>query len=666
MNPLTIIAVSHDYTKNGFALFRSFNGGNTFTGSILPVTTSFDVLSDPIIDFGLNNISLISGIAVKNATNEASIIVFRSVDGGQNYANSIIVSTETGNGIFDDKEYLAIDKSPTSPFVGNAYISYTRFTGNFTNSQILLQRSVNGGLNWLPPVPITPVLPGLPFVQGSNVQVGPNGGVYVAWTEGDFNNALFKIRRSDDGGITFGPTITVSNIVEVPSPLNAKVPQWGFRVPTFAFLAVDTSGCFGSAEFARVYAAWQDFRSGNAHILLSFSDDGGANWSAPIRVDNSPEGSQNFFPFVTASPCSGTVNVIYYTNRESTTLLDVFGAKSLDGGLSFTSNSRITDVSFNPNADPSFGEPCQFIGDYIFAAISPPNASEPEKLISVWTDTLSGSQDIFANIDDQTRTPIISCPANITQNNAPGQCGAVVVFPPPSVNNICPGATVACTPASGSFFPVGTTTVTCMATDPCGGSAQCSFTVTVKDIEPPTIACPANITQVNDPSKCGAIVHYPAPVISDNCPGVTAVCSPASGSFFPVGTTTVTCTATDTAGNTAICSFTVTVKDIEPPTITCSANITQANDPGESGAIVHYPAPVVSDNCPGVTAVCSPASGSFFPVGTTMVTCTATDATGNTATCSFTVTVTNEAPPPLIPCPANIINCRLYPNICCQ
>jgi hypothetical protein len=79
-----------------------------------------------------------------------------------------------------------------------------------------------------------------------------------------------------------------------------------------------------------------------------------------------------------------------------------------------------------------------------------------------------------------------------------------------------------------------------------------------------------------------------------------------------------------------------------PPTITCPPDITIEIAPGQGGVIINYPEPDVSDNCPGVTAVCSPPSGSFFPVGTTTVTCTATDDTGNTATCSFTITVVEQ------------------------
>jgi hypothetical protein len=105
----------------------------------------------------------------------------------------------------------------------------------------------------------------------------------------------------------------------------------------------------------------------------------------------------------------------------------------------------------------------------------------------------------------------------------------------------------------------------------------------------------------------------------------------------------VTGTATDAAGNTATCSFTVTVVDTQPPTLgTCPTAITAAAPgAGASCVTVTFATPTASDNCPGVTVACSPASGTCFPLGTTTVTCTATDAAGNTASCSFTVTTFN-------------------------
>lgn len=152
-----------------------------------------------------------------------------------------------------------------------------------------------------------------------------------------------------------------------------------------------------------------------------------------------------------------------------------------------------------------------------------------------------------------------------------------------------------------------------------------------------TIICPANITKANDPNQCGAVVTYPDPIASQVCG--TATCSPPSTSFFPVGTTTVNCSTS--AGSS--CTFTVTVNDTQPPTISASGVIV-----GIGGGFlcprVHFGV-TASDNCPGVTKTCSPASGSCFPIGTTTVTCTATDSSGNTATTSFTVKIPDPNDP---------------------
>jgi hypothetical protein len=98
-----------------------------------------------------------------------------------------------------------------------------------------------------------------------------------------------------------------------------------------------------------------------------------------------------------------------------------------------------------------------------------------------------------------------------------------------------------------------------------GTGPSCSFTVTVNDTQPPTITCPANVAAVAAPT-CPAsnttTITYPPPTASDNCPGVTVACVPPSGTVFPTGTTTVTCTATDASGNTATCSFTVNVFNV--------------------------------------------------------------------------------------------------------
>jgi hypothetical protein len=197
--------------------------------------------------------------------------------------------------------------------------------------------------------------------------------------------------------------------------------------------------------------------------------------------------------------------------------------------------------------------------------------------------------------------------------------------------------------ADGMFsfnVPAGQTFVVVVNENDPGGAVGCAYSLTITGITCPpctSITCPSNITVSNDSNQCGAVVTYPIPTPSGDCGLI--MCNPATGSFFPVGTTTVSCTTTAGPG----CSFTITVVDTQPPTITCPSNVTavtnQTTCQSSSCQTVNFPAPTASDNCPGVTLVCDPQSGSCLAVGTTTVTCTATDASGNTATCSFTVTV---------------------------
>lgn len=148
-----------------------------------------------------------------------------------------------------------------------------------------------------------------------------------------------------------------------------------------------------------------------------------------------------------------------------------------------------------------------------------------------------------------------------------------------------------------------------------------------------SIACSPNITTSNGSNLCSAVVNYSAPIPIFVPPGDcgTITCGPASGSAFPLGTTAVTCSA----GTGDSCTFDVTVFDTQPPQITVPEDLTiVGTDPGVP-LVVTYMAPIASDNCPGVTTLCDPPAGAEFPIGDSTVTCTATDASGNTATGSF-------------------------------
>jgi hypothetical protein len=142
----------------------------------------------------------------------------------------------------------------------------------------------------------------------------------------------------------------------------------------------------------------------------------------------------------------------------------------------------------------------------------------------------------------------------------------VVEFTTPAATDAVDGdVPTTCNPVSGSTFPLGTTTVTCTATDTAGNTASSTFPVTVMDTTAPVVAAHEDVSVTAAPGAPDAVVTYTAPDATDLVDGtVTVSCAPTSGSAFPVGTTTVVCTAVDRAGNTGSGSFSVTVNQGAP------------------------------------------------------------------------------------------------------
>lgn len=190
-----------------------------------------------------------------------------------------------------------------------------------------------------------------------------------------------------------------------------------------------------------------------------------------------------------------------------------------------------------------------------------------------------------------------------------------------------------------------------VANDAAGNDNTASNAATVQYLtatEPISLSVPADIVRNNDPGQPGAIVTYPAATSSGGIPPVLVACNQESGAFYPIGTTTVTCTATDSAGDngqtllpeaTASASFTIQIIDAEPPSIADLPDLIRQISTS-APVIVTFGLPAATDNS-GVppTVGCAPASGSMFVVGVATVTCTATDGAGLTASSSFTVTV---------------------------
>jgi HYR domain/WD40-like Beta Propeller Repeat len=164
--------------------------------------------------------------------------------------------------------------------------------------------------------------------------------------------------------------------------------------------------------------------------------------------------------------------------------------------------------------------------------------------------------------------------------------------------------------------------------------------ITPDTTPPQLINLPADITE-EATGPAGAQVSWQAPTATDENPTHPIVsCSPASGSTFAIGTTTVNCSATDAANNTANGSFTVKVQDTTGPNITNVPSDITTDATSSAGATVNFTKPTATDAVDGDRTVsCSPASGSLFPIGTTQVNCSAADVAGNQASGSFQVKV---------------------------
>jgi autotransporter-associated beta strand protein len=198
---------------------------------------------------------------------------------------------------------------------------------------------------------------------------------------------------------------------------------------------------------------------------------------------------------------------------------------------------------------------------------------------------------------------------------------------------------------------VGGDSFTYTVADGRGGLATGTISITVLDTTPPVITVPSNITaEASGPA--GAAVNFTTSAIDQVNGAIATSSNPATGSVFPLGTTMVTTTASDAAGNVANQNFTVTIVDTTAPAITVPADIT-VEATSSSGAVANFTTSATDAVSGSVTTSNNPDSGSVFPLGTTIVTTTASDGLGNLANRTFTVTVVDTTAP-VITVPSNM------------
>jgi hypothetical protein len=262
---------------------------------------------------------------------------------------------------------------------------------------------------------------------------------------------------------------------------------------------------------------------------------------------------------------------------------------------------------------------------------------------------MSASGSFAVTVVDTTGPTLTGLPAsqNVTTNDP---AGTTLTYSAPSATDVADAApTVACLPASGSHIGPGTTIVTCTATDASGNSAQGWFSADVFVNLPPTLTLPtlADVGTVEGNrigGWGGPWLGLGATDVEDD-PDPTAACEPVPDTVLALGTTTVTCSVTDNGGLTTTAAFSLTVVDTTPPAMLSFPEDVSLTTGDPTGITVGYWTPSAMDVVDSNPAVaCLPLSGSNFDVGTTPVTCTATDASGNPVSQSFNVTVVYVAP----------------------
>ncbi len=357
-------------------------------------------------DYGENWTGSIQGAGGGNSGDPAALI---GLDGRHyigfihsNYGQGVSYSTDGYNwtsvlagandGYMNDKNHLWLDNSPISPYEGNVYDAWTDFSGG-NDSRIEFVRSIDGGLTYSSPINVSSASNGY-LHQGVNINSGPNGEVYVIWTIYDnssLNEDAIGFAKSLNGGVSFSPAV---RIIDNTYGIRSAGVSKNQRVNSFPSMAVDISG--GSYD-GTIYVVWTNIgvpgtnTGTNRSIYLIKSEDQGATWSTPIRVNQGPNtnGKEAYFPWITCDPESGVLSVIFYDDRDVTsTQAEAWVANSYDGGETWE-DFRVSDVAFTPSPIPGLAG--GYMGDYL--GIS----ARGGMVYPVWCDNRNGYVQTFVS-----------------------------------------------------------------------------------------------------------------------------------------------------------------------------------------------------------------------------------------------------------------------------
>ncbi|MBX7044700.1 MAG: T9SS type A sorting domain-containing protein [Ignavibacteria bacterium] len=359
----------------GQGYYFTTNGGTTWLGGDL-LPNSVAISSDPAVVFNR------TGTLFFNYFDNI-MVTDRSSNGGSNWQGRVTVPT---SGSFD-KNHMAIDDNPTSPYYGRIYVVWTQFV---SPNPTVLSYSTNGGATYSAQQQIgSPIASH--YEQGCNIQVGPDGTVYCIWAcpnTGSGNvEDLIGFTKSTNGGVTWSAPTTPLTI----KGIRGNILTTNIRVNSFPSMAVDRSG---GPRNGYIYVTWTQRNlapaGSDADICFAYSSNGGVTWSAQSRVNNDAlnNGKNQFFPWMTLDQSNGRLAIVFYDQRDcaNNDSVNTYIAVSNNGGGNWD-NIRVSDRAQRPA--PLSGYASGYYGDYIAIA------SHNNVIWPFWMDNRSGPAQIY-------------------------------------------------------------------------------------------------------------------------------------------------------------------------------------------------------------------------------------------------------------------------------
>lgn len=345
------------YVNQGY--YVTTNGGQTWYGSdSLPHIPSGYYRSDPVVAF--DHLGNMYFNTLEYSSTEGDAVTLKSTNNGLTWSTPVAVPNP---GPDEDKNWIAIDVNPSSPYYGYIYTAYTEFGSTDPNYRKLeFSRSTDGGATFSPPVNMSGISGYLH--QGVNLAVGTNGDVVAAFTHyptSTLTTSHVTFAKSTDGGQTWTQTFVVQNINDIRGNLTKGGNS--IRVNSFPYIAVDHSNGPRRGWIYITYAA-RPATGQPPDVYLVKSTDFGNTWSAPAKVNSESANKDQWFPAIAVDPADGSVNICYYDSRNfpNNDSTEVYLSRSLDGGVTWE-DIKVSDIAHLPSAIAGLSTGYQ--GDYI-------------------------------------------------------------------------------------------------------------------------------------------------------------------------------------------------------------------------------------------------------------------------------------------------------------